>query len=85
MRTMTLAIAAPTKLRERCAGGGNHRRGQHGARKHLRMTLEHHAADCAAHRVRIQADGKRLGSGQNDALHEGFQILNIISKMIDMR
>ena len=29
--------------------------------------------------------GKRLGSGQNDALHEGFQILNIISKMIDMR
>ena len=71
--------------RERCARRRNHGRGQNCARKALGMPLQRHSADCAAHRMRIQAERQVFRARQNDVIHERFQIVYVIRKMIDVR
>ena len=49
------------------------------------MPLQRHSADCAAHRMRIQAERQVFRARQNDVIHERFQIVYVIRKMIDVR
>lgn len=58
---------------------------QNCARKALGMPLQRHSADCAAHRMRIQAERQVFRARQNDVIHERFQIVYVIRKMIDVR